>query len=122
MDDLKVRFCGTTDVVLHSRDIRKQQKDFRFLWNPERRAAFYEAINNLVGQLDFTIIAVAIMKREHLSQYGYNAKHPYHLTLELMLERFAFMIGDGGASSDGHIIAESRGEAEDRLLKKSSSA
>lgn len=118
VDDLKMHFCGTTDVVLHSRDIRKQQKDFRFLRNPERRAAFYEAINDLMGQLDFTIIAVAIMKREHLSQYGYNAKHPYHLALELMLERFAFMIGDGGAGSEGHMIAESRGETEDRLLKE----
>ncbi|NBD35010.1 MAG: DUF3800 domain-containing protein [Chloroflexi bacterium] len=118
VDDLKMRFWGATDIIFHSRDIRKQQGRFRFLRDHDRRSEFYNAINEMMEHLDFTIIVVAILKREHLSHYGDNAKHPYHLALEFMLERFALMVGDGEVGSDGHIIAESRGKVEDCLLKE----
>ncbi|NVM57508.1 MAG: DUF3800 domain-containing protein [Desulfobacterales bacterium] len=118
VDALKIRFCHSTNVILHSRDVRRQQGAFYFLKDRDRREEFYEALNELMGQLDFSIIAVAILKREHLAQYGDRAKHPYHLGLEFMMERFALTMRRGGGSNEGHIIAESRGRVEDELLKE----
>lgn len=118
IDSLKIRFWNSTDVILHSRDIRRQQEAFRFLKDRDRREEFYEALNELVRQLDFFIIAVAILKHEILSQYGDQAKHPYHLALEFMMERFVLTMRREGEGSEGHIIAESRGKVEDRLLKE----
>ena len=79
IDALKIRIWGSTDIILHSRDIRRQQGPFRFLRDIGKREAFYLNINTLMEQLNFTIIVVAILKREHLAHYGSNAKHPYHL-------------------------------------------
>jgi hypothetical protein len=117
VDELKHRFLGTTDVILHSRDIRRRQGHFRFLHDSGKREAFYDAINTVMRELDFSILAVAILKHDHLASYGERAKHPYHLALEFMLERFVLEVQRGGEGSRGHIIAESRGEVEDNLLK-----
>ena len=117
VDDLKRRFLGATDVILHSRDIRRRQKRFRFLHDSGQREAFYEAINTVMRGLDFSILAVAILKRDHLANYGEQAQHPYHLALEFILERFVLEMQQGNEVSRGHIIAESRGRVEDNLLK-----
>jgi hypothetical protein len=117
VEDLKLRFWGSADVILHSRDIRRQQGAFWFLKDEARRIEFYEALNTLLGQLDFSIIAVAILKREHRASYGDRAQHPYHLALEFMMERFVLTMRRGRGQSQGHIVAESRGRVEDQLLK-----
>jgi hypothetical protein len=103
---------------LLSRDIRRQQGAFYFLKDRDRREEFYEALNELMRRLDFSIIAVAILKREHLAQYGARARHPYHLGLEFMMERFGLTMRRSGRGNEGHIIAESRGRVEDKLLKE----
>jgi hypothetical protein len=118
IDRLKIRFWNSTDVILLSRDIRRQQGAFYFLKDRDRREEFYEALNKLMRQLDFSIIAVAILKREHLAQYGARARHPYHLALEFMMERFGLTMRRSGRGNEGHIIAESRGRVEDELLKE----
>jgi len=48
VDAFKKRFWGTTDVILHSRDIRKHQGPFAFLGNAEKRGEFYTALNGLM--------------------------------------------------------------------------
>jgi hypothetical protein len=118
IDNLKIRFWNSTNVILLSRDIRRQQGAFYFLKDRDRREEFYEALNELMRRLDFSIIAVAILKREHLAQYGARARHPYHLGLEFMMERFGLTMRRSGRGNEGHIIAESRGRVEDKLLKE----
>jgi len=118
IDNLKIRFWNSTNVILLSRDIRRQQGAFYFLKDRDRREEFYEALNELMRRLEFSIIAIAILKREHLAQYGDRARHPYHLSLEFMMERFGLTMRRSGRSNEGHIIAESRGRVEDELLKE----
>jgi hypothetical protein len=118
IDNLKIRFWNSTDVILLSRDIRRQQGAFYFLKERHKREEFYEALNELMRRLDFSIIAIAILKREHLAQYGDRARHPYHLSLEFMMERFGLTMRRSGGSNEGHVIAESRGRVEDKLLKE----
>ena len=118
VDDFKHRFWGSTDIVLHSRDIRRQKGCCWFLKDRDKREEFYKALNELIRQLSFSIIVVGILKHDHLANYGGQAKHPYHLALEFIMERFAMSIRRDNIGNVGHIIAESRGRVEDVLLKQ----
>jgi hypothetical protein len=117
VDAFKTRFWGKTDVILHSRDIRKHQGPFAFLCDLEKREGFYTAINDLISGLEFTILAVAVLKLAHLNAHGTEARHPYHLVLEFLMERYAALISVCGAAGSGYILAESRGKQPDQLLK-----
>jgi len=114
IDAFKLRFWGRTDVILHSRDIRKRQKEFSFLADISCRSEFYSALNGLISELEFTIISVTILKEYYRNQYGDEAKHPYHLALSFIMERFQMALRRGDA---GKIIAESRGRREDGKLR-----
>ncbi|MEW5830585.1 MAG: DUF3800 domain-containing protein [Chloroflexota bacterium] len=117
VDALKSKFWGRTDVILHSSDIRKHRGDFSFLGDPGRRQEFYEALNEMVSGLRFTILAVVIMKKAHLDLYGDGARHPYHLALEFIMERYAMRMNRLSSFTEGYMMAESRGMKEDVLLK-----
>jgi hypothetical protein len=62
---LKFDYFGHEGVIIHSRDIRKAQKDFSFLLNPTMRQPFYERINQVVADANLEIIISAIKKQEH---------------------------------------------------------
>ena len=117
VDALKIRFWGRTNVIFHSSEIRKHRSDFSFLGDPIKRQEFYKAVNGLIGSLHFTILAVVILKRAHLDQYGDGARHPYHLSLEFILERYSMLMNRRGRTAEGYMMAESRGLKEDDLLK-----
>jgi hypothetical protein len=117
VDALKQRFWSRTDVILHSSEIRKHRGIFSFLGNADKRQEFYEAINQLISTMDFTIIAVVILKKAHLDHYGDGARHPYHLSLEFIMERYSMLMNRKGNNIEGYMMAESRGLKEDTLLK-----
>jgi hypothetical protein len=117
VDTLKMRFWGMDHIPLHSRDIRKHRGPFTFLGDEEKRQDFYAAINRLMEELDFTIIAVVILKNEHLNQYGTAALHPYHLSLEFIMERYSMLMRRRSKTTEGYIMSEARGKNEDTLLK-----
>ena len=118
VNGFKLLLWGTTDVILHSREIRKHQGAFSFLSDPVKRQEFYAALNDLIKGLNFTILAVVILKWAHLDKYGVEARHPYHLSLEFILERYLIMMHRQSKTSTGYILAESRGKQPDRLLKE----
>jgi len=118
VDAFKIRFWGTTDVILHSSEIRKHRGAFSFLGDRPRRQAFYQACNGLIQGLEFTILAIAILKRPLINTYGAWARHPYHLSLDFILERYSMLIRRRGLSNRGYVLAESRGKTEDKLLKE----
>lgn len=64
--------------------------------------------------LDYMTVACAIKKDEHLSPYGLNALDPYLVSLNVLVERFCFEIGD---NDEGQIIAEKRGPTLDNELE-----
>ncbi len=117
VDAFKKRFWSTTDVILHSRDIRKHQGPFAFLGDVRNRGEFYTALNGLTRTLDFSILAVVLLKWAHLNKYGGQARHPYYLSLEFILERYSLLMRRQDISATGYILAESRGKQPDRLLK-----
>lgn len=89
---LKLKYFGKTDVILRSYDIRKQKREFSCLIDSQFRQKFYDDLNQLISQLDFSIIAVAINKLKLKKLYS-DPDNPYNLCLQFILERSMMYLG-----------------------------
>jgi hypothetical protein len=119
MNAVKNEFWGDKKVVFHSRDIRKYEKEFVKLFDPEIKHRFYECINNIVSDNDYTIIASAIKKDEYIDKFGSVSNEVYEHSLSFIIERTIFFL-DGIKSSEKElkIIIEKRGTKEDKKLEE----
>jgi hypothetical protein len=114
---LKRKFWGDRKVILHSRDIRRCEKEFSILLNNTVKSDFYDDINNILRPNRYRIIASAIDKQKFIARYGKIADDPYALSLSFIVERTIFLLDD---VADGektlHIIIERRGTKEDNSI------
>lgn len=115
INELKEEFFGTTEVILHSRDIRKCDGAFQILFDLDLKKRFYERLNGIISESDFTIIAVAIDKEKHIKKYGKGASNPYSICLSYILERLIFCTDKNGENKVV-ITIEKRGKREDAQL------
>ena len=92
VNNLKLKYFGKTDVILRSYDIRKQKREFSCLIDSQLRQKFYDDLNQLISQLDFSIIAVAINKLKLKKIYS-DPDNPYNLCLQFILERSMMYLG-----------------------------
>lgn len=115
INGLKQEFFSTTEVILHSRDIRKCDGAFQILFDLELKKRFYERLNSIISSTTFTIIAVAIDKKKHIERYGKGARNPYTLCLSYILERLIFCT-DADNDNKVSIVIEKRGKKEDAQL------
>lgn len=112
----KQDFFNTTEVILHSRDIRKCDGAFQILFDLELKKKFYERLNAIISSANFTTIAVAIDKKKHVEKYGNLANNPYTICLSYILERLIFCTDQNSKISTVSITIEKRGKKEDKQL------
>lgn len=112
----KKDFFKTTEVILHSRDIRKCDGAFQILFDLELKKRFYERLNAIIAGANFIAIAVAIDKKRHIEKYGAIADNPYTICLSYILERLVFCTDQNSTPSTVSIIIEKRGKKEDKQL------
>ena len=67
---LKQSICGNKEVIFHSRDIRKCEKEFQKLFDLDIKKYFYAEINNIVENSPYHIIASAIQKQAFVEKFG----------------------------------------------------
>ncbi len=115
-NEFKRNYFGTTEIVLHSSDIRKWQNEFKVLGDPKLRHRFYQDLDTLISETKFTIVTAAILKEELIHAYGPRADNPYNLCLAFILERTVFFTDVRGGKSV-KIVAEARGKKEDASLQ-----
>lgn len=110
----KLSLFGRDDIILHTAEITRSQGPFARMRGSGFRAEFYEQLNSLMRRLNYTVVACVIRKDEHFARYGLSAVDPYMLSLNVLVERFCFEIGEhpGG----GFIVAEKRGPTFDHEL------
>lgn len=117
IDELKVEFWGSTDVILHSREIRKCEKHFKILFDNEVKQRFYKHVNELLAQQGvYVIICCSVLKKECIAKHGVDAD-VYGTALKYVLQRSIFCVDD--LNPDGgiiNIIVEKRGKREDEAL------
>ena len=111
---LKLDFWGHEGIILHSRDIRISKGDYGFLRISEKREAFYNQVNKIMGQ-NYTLISVVIVKVTHKAKYS-SPLNPYDLSLTFTMERLVALLEEND-QTEVEIIAEARGKNEDNELK-----
>lgn len=116
INEFKLKYFNTTDIILHSRDIRKCDGVFQVLFDLDIKKRFYEDLNKIIGDADFKIISVAINKKDHIERYGKMADNPYSICLSYILERLVFCTDSRQFSTNISIIIEKRGRREDETL------
>lgn len=116
VNDFKQKYFRTTEVILHSRDIRKCEGSFQILFDQDIKKQFYEDLNEILSNANYSLIGSAVQKKRHIKRYGKWASNPYTLSLSFILERIVFLMDSLGAENTVHILAEKRGKKEDLHL------
>ena len=115
---LKFDFVGHDQLILHERDIRRQQNGFSFLQvDPAVREAFLDRVNQVVSDADVTLVAAVIDKIALSKRYA-EPWSPYdialHFCMETLLDRLTKL---GEQDRLVHVVFESRGKREDKELE-----
>jgi hypothetical protein len=114
---LKFKYFGHNEIVLHEREIRKQEPPFTFLKSEIKRQLFMEDLNAIVEAAPMTIIASVIDKESLRRQYEHPS-NPYEIALLFCIERsFGFLKDLGQRERVTHVIVEKRGRQEDAALE-----
>jgi hypothetical protein len=110
----KQEMFGRDDFPLHTADITRNRGVFAPMKDTDFRTKFFHTLNQLMDSLNYSVVACAIHKEAHLTSYGVAALDPYMLSLDILVERFCFDIGnrEGG----GMIVAEKRNPTLDHEL------
>lgn len=114
IQQFKERYFGRVDIVLHTVEMHRGRGDYGFLADPGRRSDFFDDLNELLGRLEYKVVAVVIKKTEHLLRYGASAGDPYHVGLRYLVERFCLDLGH--EQDGGFICAERRNPGLDTEL------
>lgn len=116
VNQFKLKYFNTTNVILHSREIRKCEGAFQILFDLTLKKKFYEDLNAILAESDYCLIASAVNKEEHIKKYGKGARDPYALSLSFVIERMIFCLDAKGPNTEVELVAEERGRKEDHAL------
>lgn len=115
---LKEDIWHNTNIILHSRDIRKCQNGFEVLFDLEVKKRFLEGVNKILGSDVYVIVCCAIMKEQYIRQYG-RLGDVYGLSLSYIMERTVFYLDSVRKEGDNielRTVIERRGKKEDKAL------
>ena len=118
LNALKQKHFGTEDIVLHSQEMTHPQSANNNLYmkfmDTEFRKKFYVDFEKLLLSASLSIVACVILKSKHFAKYGLEAKDPYLLSFDNLINRLIFDLSD---NQKGRIIAESRNSVLDNQLE-----
>lgn len=117
INGFKQEFFQDEKVILHYVDYTRNKGAFEKVKEKEFREKFYENLNNVISDVDFTLLACVINKQKHNKKYGILAADPYLFSVEIIVERFVKYLESVG--DKGCIVAESRGNQLDNELELS---
>ena len=116
INSLKRDIWNNTNIILHSRDIRKCQNGFEVLFDLEVKKRFIESVNDILGDDIYIIICCAILKEPYIRQYG-KLNDVYGLSLSYIMERVVFYLDSVGRDNiELRTVIERRGKKEDKSL------
>ena len=117
VQQLKIRFWGHDEVVLHEHELRKPAGHFQILLQREIRERFHAELTALMASLPMTVIAVVIDKPAFIARYS-KPVGPYDYAIEAGLERvYRHLDSVGDGAKETPVIVECRGRKEDTELE-----
>ena len=115
-ENIKLKYWDNKNVILHSRDIRKCNNEFKILFDLKIKEQFYIDINNILTANNYKIICSAIDKISFIKKYGKLEDDVYEIALSFILERTIFCLDEFKDCKSLEIIIEKRGKKEDAKL------
>jgi len=116
INTLKHNIWRNKEVIFHSRDIRKCEKEFQKLFDLELKARFYRELNLIIANALYTIIASAIDKNRFIEQFGKLQDDVYEVALSFVVEQAMIALKRFDSQATLSIIIERRGKQEDKRL------
>lgn len=118
-NEIKQGFWKSEHVIFHSRDIRKCETEFKYLFDLDLKARFYKMLDHVISNSDYKIIASAIQKEKYIKLYGRLSDDVYEISLSFIIERAIFYLDDLKEDDISlEIIIEKRGFKEDKKLQE----
>lgn len=121
MQNLKERFFGGSDIILHRRELVSAKPPFEALLNESTREQFNNDLLQIVTKVQYRVVSVVIDKYRLVQKHGIiRAQDPYALALEYLMQRYQYWLQDYQSlygTSYGDILAEARGGGEDKITK-----
>ena len=102
-------------VLVRSHLIRSRGPFWR-LRDPERRAAWGNALIEFISSLDVNVYTVVMDKQAHFDRYGTASSNPYEYSLRVLLNRIRGLLVNFERGSTADVMAEARGKREDAQL------
>lgn len=122
LDELKLKYFGSKDIILHRREIISGKPPFEALKDNNIRSNYNDDIIRIIRELRYGVISVVIDKKSLVDKYTLlRAQDPYALALEYLMQRYQYWMQDYSKHHGnvmGDIVAESRGGREDRITKE----
>lgn len=116
LNDFKRAQFGHTNIVLHTADIARNRNGFESLRDAGQRARFYRSLNELMRELEYSVLACAVLKHPYRTLYGAFAPDPYLTSFAVLAEKFCANVVR--AENGGRIIAEGRDPVLDRQVRE----
>ena len=121
LNDLKMKYFKSTDIILHRREIISAKSPFEALKDDATRSSYNADILHVISELRYGVISIVIDKKALVDRYTLlRAQDPYALALEYLMQRYQYWMQGYSkryGSVTGDIVAESRGGKEDRITK-----
>jgi hypothetical protein len=115
----KATHLKNSEFVIHEPEIRSKLGP----WRDPGREAVLKALQELLTQADFAVVACVVRRAEYVAQFGEGApdaslpQHPYLMTLDFLIERVLLVLDAQFKGGRAKVIAESRGANEDARLQ-----
>jgi len=118
IQQLKFDYWGHDKIVLHEREIRKEENDFAFLRTDRPlREGFFKRVNQIVKDASFLVVS-SVIKKEQLREHYSDPFNPYHIALKLCMEQVvSILLKEGQMNKKIFCIFERRGKKEDEQLE-----
>ena len=102
-------------ICFHRSDIRQSKGPFECLKDPDVRSHFDEHILRVFKQADYTVITVLADKQTLSPKHHGAHTHPYHVLMEVIIEKYAQLLERKG--SIGDVMPEARSKPQDKALQ-----
>lgn len=116
--NLKLKYFGHDQVILHEHDIRKEEGIFVLLrHSSEFRNNFLKDLGNITKDSSFQFFSSVIDKNRLLSKY-LSPHNPYEIAMLFCMEKtLEFLLQNNQENKKICLVIESRGKKEDRDLE-----
>lgn len=116
---IKEKIWNSKNVIFHSRDIRKCEKEFKYLFDLDIKKQFYQDLDLIIKTRKYSIIASAIQKEKYIKKYGRLSDDVYEIGLSFIIERTIFYLDSLNQQINSlNIVIEKRGKKEDKKLEE----